>query len=229
MTVGMTGPTTLEQIRWSARLYRRNYSRFADAWAVVNTEDFRRRAMGGCDDQTAEALRRFLAQFGGFTGRDVRDAVQRVIQGQDFAAKNLQDQVLTRVDMDFARDAVETAFSQLVSAHGVGYTIAAKVLAVLNPELFVMWDTDIFLAYFYGDGMEAETGGAAYANFLVRMQGAAQAITLDAQQNHGVGNPSEWIQAEVRSPDTCTLAKLIDEYNYLTITRGEVDPNNAPP
>lgn len=229
MTVGMTGPTTLEQIRWSARLYRRSYSNFASAWAEVNTEDFRRRAMDGCDDQTAEALRRFLARFKTYAGRDVRDALQGVIRDEGFAARNLQGQALSDVDMVVAQPAVEMAFDQLMRVRRVGLTIAAKVLAVLNPELFVMWDGPIFLAYCYPDAMGAQTIGAAYANFLVRMQGAARAIVFDAQQNYDVWDVSGQIRDEIGSPDHCTLAKLVDEYNYLTITRGEVDPNNPSP
>ena len=229
MTAGMTRPTTLEQILWSARLYRRNHRNFVRAWASVDTEDFRRRALCDCDDAVAEQLRHFLAQFQAHTGDAARDAIQETLRDREFAARCLRRQRLTDVDMAATRPAVEMAFDQLMGVRGVASTIASKVLAVLNPELFVMWDKYISPAYRYDDAMDVDTAGGRYANFLVRMQGAARAISLDAEQNHGIADPSQHVRDELGLDSRCALAKLIDEYNFLTITRGEVDPSNPPP
>ncbi len=221
-------PTTLEQIRWSAHTYRQDYRRFARAWAAVNTDDFRDSAIHDCDFATAERLREFLAQFGAFAGNTIRDSVRRVLRDPAFPAQGLASQRLIDVDMAASRPAIEKAFAQLVGAHGVGYTIAAKVLAVLNPELFVMWDGHIYLAHYRIGEIDGGTPGATYANFLLRMRGYVEAIALDAQENHGVTDPAEQICAELglQGPCRCTLAKFIDEYNYLTITRRVADPAN---
>ena len=189
MPVEMTAPTTLEQIRWSARTYRQDCRRFVHAWAAVNTEDFRDMALHDCDLATAERMRRFLAQFGTFAGTAVRDSVRGVLRDTACAAQNLRDQRLIDVDIAASRPTVGKAFDQLVATHGVGYTIAAKVLAVLNPELFVMWDGPIYLAHCRLGEIDGGSPGATYVNFLLRIQGYAEAIALDAQENHGVTDP----------------------------------------
>ena len=198
------------------------------AYAAVNAPDFRRRALDECDDRTAESLRQFLAQFGTRAGNAVRASVQAVLQDQGFAARDLRDEYLLGVDIAVSRPTIERAFDQLMRTHRVGLTTASKVLAVVNPELFVMWDTAIYLAYCYTSDLGGMTLGATYASFLFRMQGSAQAIALDAQEHHGVDKPATHVCDELDLQDFCALAKFIDEYNYLTITRGVVDPNNQP-
>ena len=227
-TVEINAPTTLEQILWSSRTYREDYSRFVHAWAAVNTEDFRNRALHDCDDATAERLRRFLGKFGTHASTATRDSVRRVLRNPAFATQELNDQRLIDVDMAASRPTLERAFDQLVAAHGVGYTIAAKVLAVLNPELSVMWDGPIFSAYYRLGEIDGGSPGATYVNFLLRMQRCAEAIALDAQENHGVTDPAEHVCEELglQGPGRCTLAKFIDEYNYLTITRCATDPTD---
>ena len=225
-TVGINAPNTLEQILWSSRTYRQDYSRFAHAWATVNTEDFREGALHDCDDATAERLRRFLGRFGTHPGAATRDSIRQVLRRPDFAAKELRQQRLIDVDMAAYRPTLELAFDQLLAAHGVGYTIAAKVLAALNPGLFVMWDGSIFSEYYRQGEIHGGTAGATYVNFLSRMQRYAEAIALDAQENHSVADPSEHVceKLGLQGHGRCTLAKFIDEYNYLTITRRATDP-----
>ena len=228
MTVGMTGPTSFDQIRWSARTYRQNHPNFVRAYAEVNTPDFRGRTLDECDDRTAESLRRFLARFGTHADAAVRASVQAVLQDQAFAARDLRDEHLSGVDIAVSRPTIERAFDQLMGAHGVAHTIASKVLAVVNPELFVMWDNAIYLAYYYAGYFDSMTPGANYANFLLRMQASAQSIALDAREQHEVHDPAVHVCDELGLQDFCALAKFIDEYNYLTITRGVVDPTNRP-
>ena len=228
MTVGVTGPTSLDQIRWSARTYRQDHPNFVHAYAAVNTPEYRRRVLDECDDRTAEILRQFLAKFGTHAGNAVRASVQAVLQDQVFAARDLRDEHLSGVDIAVSRPTIERAFDQLMRAHGVAHTTASKVLAVVNPELFVMWDNAIYLACYYAGDFDGITPGANYANFLLRMQASAQSIVLDAQEQHEVDDPAVHVCDELGLQDFCALAKFIDEYNYLTITRGVVDPNNPP-
>ena len=226
MTTGTRAPTTLNQILWSSRVYRKDFPYFVSAWSAVNTEDFRMRALDGCDDATAEGRRRFLAQFKTYAGGAVRDALQRVLGRPDFPARDLRHERLDEAELTELRPAVEKSFNQLVAIHRVGDTIASKVLAVLNPDVFVMWDTPIFLAYYH----RAETRGATYANFLLRMQGLARAIELDAVENHGVADVANHVcdKLNLRDGHRCTLARFIDEYNWLTITRRTPYPGDVP-
>lgn len=87
-TVGINAPNTLESIIWSSRTYRADYSRFVQAWAAVNTEDFRDKALHNCADATAKKLGQFLAQFGTHTSTAIRYSVQEVLQNPALAARN---------------------------------------------------------------------------------------------------------------------------------------------
>lgn len=226
MIANASDPTTLDQILWSSRVYRKDFSNFVSAWAAVNAEDFRVRALDECDDATAEGLRHFLARFKTYAGVQVRDALQQVLRRPDFPARDLRHERLDNADLTVLRPAVEKSFNQLVAIHRVGDTVASKVLAVLNPDVFVMWDTAILMAYC----QQAETRGATYANFLLRMQGLARAIELDALANHGVTDAANHVceRLNLREGDRCTLARFIDEYNWLTITRRASYPGAAP-
>ena len=186
MNVDAQDPTTLDQILWSSRVYRKDFPRFVGAWAAVNTEDFRTKALDDCDDATAEGLRDFLGTFGTHAGVAVRDGLQRALSKPDFLARDLRYERLDKADIAALRPTIEKSFDQLLPVHGVGGTIAAKVLAVLNPDFFVMRDGPISLAYF----QQGDTPGATYTNFLLRMQGLARAIARDALENQGVAEPA---------------------------------------
>lgn len=226
MNVDAQDPTTLDQILWSARVYRQDFPRFVSAWAAVNTDDFRMKALDDCDDATAESLRDFLGTFGTHAGARVRDGLQRALGKPDFLARELRYERLDTADMAALRPTIQGSFNQLFAVPYVGGTIAAKVLAVLNPDFFVMRDGPISLAY----SQQGDTPGARYANYLLRMQGLARAIARDALENHGVAEPAGHVcdRLGLRERERCTLAKFIDEYNYLTITRGTVCPRVTP-
>jgi hypothetical protein len=184
------------------------------------------KALDDCNDATAKGLRDFLGAFGTHAGVEVRDGLQRALSKPDVLARDLRYERLDKADITALRPTIEKSFNQLMAVRCVGGTIAAKVLAVLNPDFFVMRDRPIFLAYC----QQGETPGATYTNFLLRMQGLARAIARDALENHGVADPAGHVcdRLNLRDGDRCTLAKFIDEYNYLTITRGAVYPRTAP-
>ena len=225
MTADAPGPTTVGQILWSSRVYRQDFPDFVSAWAAVNTEDFRMKALYDCDDATAECLRDFLGAFGTHAGTEVRDGLQRALSKPDFSARDLRHERLDNADMTALWPTIEKSFNQLMAVHGVAGTIASKVLAVLNSDFFVMRDRPIFLAY----SQQGATPGGTYANYLLRMQGLARAIVLDALENHGVADPAGHVceKLNLQDRDRCTLAKFIDEYNWLTITRKVVYPGAA--
>jgi len=115
-------------------------------------------------------------------------------------------------------DHADAAFTAVVGANPrKGLTAASKFLHVVNPELFVMWDAFIRP----GCGITSSPGElnppvSAYARvFLPRMQLIVRRVLREYAERHGVTVP----EAETAlCPPGCTLAKLVDEYNYARFT-----------
>lgn len=122
------------------------------------------------------------------------------------------DDELMSVDLTEHRDAIVAAFDELAKFPGIKYTGAAKMLHLLKPHIFVMWDTaimgqssprrdyaslDIVISKFW-ENRRFEQSGVGYHEFLVFCQDRFRGFT---------------------SPDgRKTLAKCIDEFNYSQIT-----------
>lgn len=98
-----------------------------------------------------------------------------------------------------------------------GHTANSKIMHMVNPELFVMWDKKIRENY----GCYGSSEG--YVNFLQKMQEMIKELIKNYSQTHNL--KEEEAKEEIRKK--ChdlkkTLAKLIDQYNYLKFTRGMI-------
>ncbi len=91
---------------------------------------------------------------------------------------------------------------------------ASKTLHMVLPKLFVMWDNAIRESY----GIEKDPYGYVYS-FIPRMaELAREAVTTYAEERKVT-----FIQAAKEISNLCagrTLAKIVDEYNYLRYTSG---------
>jgi len=96
-------------------------------------------------------------------------------------------------NLDQIKTPIITLYDVLSKIKGVEYTGASKVLHLRNRNLFVMWDDYIRAGYEI-----KEKNGANYFKFLKRMQSDFGSI--------------EWEDPSI------TLAKAIDEYNYVEHT-----------
>ena len=93
-------------------------------------------------------------------------------------------------------------------------TDTSKILHCIHPELFVMWDDKIRKAI-VGEGRD----GRCYAfDFLPEMQRRAHLFLQTYIQEKG-GNLESASTAISSMADNYTLAKLLDEYNYVKHTR----------
>ena len=88
-------------------------------------------------------------------------------------------------------------------------TAASKILHIVNPELFVMWDSAIIRGY----------GGynrrLFYADFLRRMQLLANYAIEQVKTECGLTREDA---IESLTCDGHTLAKALDEFNYVKYT-----------
>ena len=77
------------------------------------------------------------------------------------------------------------------------------------------WGKGIREAYFPND----KSNGATYSQFLTIMRMAALSIAADARGKHGIEDPAGRLSAELSINPPFSLAKFIDEYNWITLER----------
>lgn len=112
-------------------------------------------------------------------------------------------------------DILVAAYEVLLGVHGLGPTAAAKVLFALHPETAMAWDEAIRAVLNIGANEQG------YRDMLVHSKHEAEMLIADASRC-GIGNRQD-IPGIVGSPDR-TLARLLDEYNWITITNGHQIP-----
>jgi hypothetical protein len=96
----------------------------------------------------------------------------------------------------------------------VGPTGAAKIMFAARPKAFPPWDDGIRQNGGY-DGSQC-----SYSKYLVELREQVQQLCAEGAE---LGIRAEDIPRQVGRPRS-TLPKLIDEYNWVTLTRGFVPP-----
>jgi hypothetical protein len=95
---------------------------------------------------------------------------------------------------------------------------AAKLLCGLVPEVCAPWDDAIRRKY-VGDGVT----GADYVTYLRKLDSELATLLIEAA-SYGLTAAS--LPTALGRPNA-TLAKLADEYNWMTITTGLTAPPKA--
>jgi hypothetical protein len=125
-------------------------------------------------------------------GQILEKLTAAIVQSGPTVAK-LKDETLSGADLSSLRDDIARMYDALSAIKGVEYTGASKIMHLLNRELYVMWDSYISEHYGFRD-----RDGTDYAEFLALMKSLFGGV--------------EWIYTDR------TLAKAVDEFNYVTIT-----------
>lgn len=107
--------------------------------------------------------------------------------------RKFSGQTFEKIDLDKYGSDIKKIFSFLVNIKGIEKTGAPKLMHLRVPDVFVMWDVWIRNFYGFKNGDPDD-----YLNFLKLMQDK-------------FGNIKKPVSDR-------TLAKLIDEHNYITIT-----------
>ena len=167
------------------------------------------------DHSEVNRLVLFVNQWSSHVPRDT-DNVERVLgelKRQVPKLNKLGEYTLLNVELDETTcELIAESFHAVANA-GRRYEKVAtsKMLhAAVNPELFVMWDGEIMRGYEIIHG-----NGRAYAHdFLPKMQLLARESVCQAKEKspcRSYPRPGH------------TLAKMIDEYNYVKFTLGDKD------
>ncbi len=122
---------------------------------------------------------------------------------------DLNDEVMESLSKIFDRIANCTRENRFES------TDASKILQTIIPDLFVMWDRKIRYAIMGGSNIKS---GRDYAyKFLPLMQERAKEY-LDSYVSDNGGDNKSASREISEMADGYTLAKLIDEYNFVRHT-----------
>ena len=106
-----------------------------------------------------------------------------------------------------------------------GPTATSKLLHILQPELFIMWDKEI-LSHYRQQNRQVSDSGQGYCAYLEFMEQAAmqvhQSFRNAALNPPATANqtPAVYLSTQMNYNSFKTLAKYLDEYNWVTITRG---------
>ena len=82
-----------------------------------------------------------------------------------------------------------------------------------------MWDTDIREAYFDRSNVR----GREFAIFMKEMRSSANSIMADSQ-HRDIADPAAAISEQIGQNPPFTLAKFINDYVWLTVTKKERFP-----
>lgn len=115
-------------------------------------------------------------------------------------------------------DMIILIFERIIHCHGYRTTAGAKILGVINPALFVMWD-DSIAKHYASRRRDNIFNGVGYSLFLQKMQNAAQYCQTDFIMRHGHNDIAGYLSEKLEIAPRIPLAKYLDEYNWITITQ----------
>jgi len=167
----------------------------------------------------------FLNKWGCRIGpQRTHDIVAKGIKGRSLETapflEALNDETLGDINFDKTKEVGHRKLSNSKIIHHVfsmfcdiGYRFrwvaTSKVLHMINPKLFVMWDNDICAGYL----LSLSASSYAYRFMPLMKQEVNEAVnTCMKNQNC---NRNTAIKEIMQTCDGKTLAKLVDEYNWI--------------
>ena len=123
---------------------------------------------------------------------------------------------------------IKDCYKAIIGVKGCGPTATAKILHILYPELFVMWDGPI-LEHFKPTGIRGSATG--YFKFLEIMKANAQEVLTSFQAQSSLSpasthqqSPENYLSVQLDHNPPKTMAKYLDEYYWVTVTNGVTVP-----
>jgi hypothetical protein len=163
-----------------------------------------------------ERLRTFLTQYGvHYAPKDLANQYLAAWPTIKPYITQLSGMSLTDCDLcePNTRNAISAVFGHLVGpAVWGGGTVTSKMLHFFNVKLFMM--TDAFIASEYGG-----FGPAGYLSYLTTMQTAAKEVQAEFAEWHPNQSLEEYLASMLGYQNPRPLTKLLDDYNWVTITR----------
>ncbi|HLE76102.1 MAG TPA: hypothetical protein VI864_08725 [Candidatus Bathyarchaeia archaeon] len=129
-----------------------------------------------------------------------------LLRGENFLTVKFDDKEIS--------DSIKTIYGELDAIPYIGSpTTLSKILHLLNPKIFVMWDNAIE-EHYHRINHRVDCTAEGYLEFLKETQKAV----LEALNEHkkATGKTLDTIEKELESKyKNKTITKLIDEYNWV--------------
>jgi hypothetical protein len=228
-------PITFEKLSWAAFLSRIFGSTGPDAYMSIYADTKFRESLvfdpanvspkEVCDKLIGGFLNRWRSRFPNRqeSASAVLVALQQVspfiqaTRGLRIENVIFNDSIKVNDNYISVSDAIELIFNTIANCYGNRTTAGAKILGVLNPDLFVMWDDSIALHYV--SSCPGVFTGQGYAFFLREMQNGAHLCQDDFRSKIGHQDMASYLSDKLGLNPPLPLAKYLDEYNWITITQ----------
>ena len=210
---------TFDKVARAAEIYfvekASKYRRYWCAYQRVNSQALRDRLLYDPDGDSLDKVIGFLNNWRCRLNYEAfRPVLCNALKENSDQISSIYNDHLESSYLDQSKmETVQSVFQKFLVGPKMGPTVASKVLAVLNPTLFVMWDEPIRRAYKYNKT------NPNYSTFLVEMGEAAQRVVASC----GSGNPTRELAAKYGNDfgGPFPLSSLIDHYLWLTFTQSE--------
>ena len=154
-------------------------------------------------------LIRFLELYGIHAGilievslKNLAEAINRC----NDSLKQFDNTDLLELNLDKCRKYIINLFEEIDEVKCIGSTSTSKILHLLRPEVFVMWDEKIAKLY------DTSENAKGYFEFLKICKSELKEL-LEEFRRLGIENPEDKLRKRYRKH----LTKLIDEYHWLKV------------
>jgi len=207
--------------------------RFVD-WTnfhTLPTKEVKRRVIGflnkwhcrlPASDELAENMKQtyqqsipFLSALENESLQDFEFEKTKDVNGKQYINRD----VLLKVFKNFCDIGYTRVYAQIDAGYKLRGICASKFLSLINPHLFVMWDTPICKAYGIRSPSEPYTRDEQYVpEFFPLMKEKANDV-IDSYMGEKECSREEAVKAINSFRKWRPLAKLLDEYNWIMISQ----------
>jgi hypothetical protein len=211
-----------KELAWGAFVFKNGYGDIYDYQKIALDGAFLGRLRSEPSIDEFQRLRDFLVHYGvPWAPKSLAQQYQSVWPSLRPFLHELSTERLETCIFEETRiqEEIVAVFDALLHKTWGSYTVVSKVLHLFNTDLFVMVDGPIMTEY-------KKTGSRGYVEFLQEMQREVCELLQDFKQLGLPGTPHEHLSRMLDYQSVRPLTKLIDDYNWVTITKGW--PNTPP-
>ena len=164
-----------------------------------------------------EYLLKFLNKWGCRIKKEEYNTVSEKLKDffEKYRGKFFEGECLLSFNFRQYKERLIKILKELNDINEVGPTAMSKILHILNPRLFVMWDMKI------AEGLGFEHSEEGYLKFLQEMQKYAKNIneTYRIRMHSSEESIEIFLNKKLGLKIKYTLTKFIDEYNWIKYTK----------
>ncbi len=159
---------------------------------------------------------RFFETLSKDTKNNLEKKILRAYNECKFDLKKLKRKKLSKLNFNKNGNLIKRIFSTFSIMPSIGYTGAAKILHILNPNVFMMWDLEIRRAYFKINS-NIRDPAKFYLKFLQKSKKIIEAILKLVDEETLWLHHLEFIDKSFVKNFSFseTILKMLDECNYL--------------